>query len=244
VQVKPLHEWLGFSKSTEFCSKNRWCDRNDSLLSTQTAVCLFCLYVCYFGPVVQKVTHETCTEDRHVERQAAWQAACVFLLFLTLFLAQDKCGTVHSNRVSRSHEAVRRLNEINTAKLAKKNILRRLRKIFVNYFRFSMRDVIRSRRHATRDVTGCNKDAAASLYKFLQTSQNFCNIFISAKWTEWNWRILCFHFCVCVCARTQSHWFEWAKCWQMYSTRAWKVENISVRTIHRWKRRFIGFLMT
>ena len=27
-------------------------------------------------------------------------------------------------------------------------------------------------------------------------------IFISAKWTEWNWRVCCFHFCVSV--RTQS----------------------------------------
>jgi len=29
---------------------------------------------------------------------------------------------------------------------------------------------------------------------------------------------------------------------EMYSTRAWKVENISIRTIYRWKRRYIGFL--
>jgi len=51
---------------------------------------------------------------------------------------------------------------------------------------------------------------------------------------------------LCVCVRTQSHWYEWAEwrivCWEMYLTRAWKVENISVRTIYRWKRRFIGFL--
>jgi len=25
------------------------------------------------------------------------------------------------------------------------------------------------------------------------------DIFISAKWTDWNWRIYCFHFCVSVC---------------------------------------------
>jgi len=24
-------------------------------------------------------------------------------------------------------------------------------------------------------------------------------IVISAKWTEWNWRIYCFHFCLSVC---------------------------------------------
>jgi len=30
----------------------------------------------------------------------------------------------------------------------------------------------------------------------------------------------------------------------MYSTRVWKVKNISIRTIYRWKRRFLGFLTT
>jgi len=30
----------------------------------------------------------------------------------------------------------------------------------------------------------------------------------------------------------------------LYSTSTRKVENISVRTIYRWKRRFIRFLMT
>ena len=34
-----------------------------------------------------------------------------------------------------------------------------------------------------------------------------------------------------------------AECWQMYSTRAWKVENISVRTIYCWNLCFIGFMM-
>ena len=28
---------------------------------------------------------------------------------------------------------------------------------------------------------------------------------------------------------------------EMYSTRAWKVDSISVQTIYRWKRLFIGF---
>ena len=32
-------------------------------------------------------------------------------------------------------------------------------------------------------------------------------------------------------------------CTEMYSTCAWKVDNISVRTICRWNLRFIGFLM-
>jgi len=30
-------------------------------------------------------------------------------------------------------------------------------------------------------------------------------IIISAKWTEWNWRIYCFHFCVRVCLKPGSH---------------------------------------
>jgi len=43
------------------------------------------------------------------------------------------------------------------------------------------------------------------------------------------------------------HSFEWAE-WcivrpEMYSTRVWKVDNISVRTRYCEKRRFIGFLM-
>ena len=53
----------------------------------------------------------------------------------------------------------------------------------------------------------------------------------SAKWTEWNWRWSCFHLCVRVSVHSQSHWFEWVECWEMYSTRAWKVENISIRII-------------
>jgi len=41
-------------------------------------------------------------------------------------------------------------------------------------------------------------------------------IFISAKWTEWNWTICCFHFCVSVCVSVcvsahSVHWFEWAE---------------------------------
>jgi len=49
--------------------------------------------------------------------------------------------------------------------------------------------------------------------------------------------------CVCVSMRTQSHWFEWAECWEMYLIRAWKVENISIRSIYRWNQWLIGFLM-
>jgi len=53
---------------------------------------------------------------------------------------------------------------------------------------------------------------------------------------------------VTLCVHTQSHWFEWAE-WrvvrrEMYSTRVWKVDTISVRTKYCWKRRFIGFLMS
>jgi len=41
------------------------------------------------------------------------------------------------------------------------------------------------------------------------------------------------------------HWFEWAE-WriirtEMYSTCTRKVNNISIRTIHHWNLRFIGF---
>ena len=77
------------------------------------------------------------------------------------------------------------------------------------------------------------------------------NFFISAKWTEWNladilFSFLCVCLSVCLCVRTQSHWFEWAE-WrivrrEMYSNRVQKVDIISVRTRYCWKRRFIGFL--
>ena len=38
------------------------------------------------------------------------------------------------------------------------------------------------------------------------------------------------------------HWFEWRFLTEMYSTCACTVDNISVQTIHRPKRLFIGFL--
>ena len=65
---------------------------------------------------------------------------------------------------------------------------------------------------------------------------------ISAKWTVWNWRIYCFHFCVSVCLWALSPDFNSDGGWQastlcvsqMYLTRAWKFDNISVRTIYRW----------
>jgi len=71
-------------------------------------------------------------------------------------------------------------------------------------------------------------------------------IFISAKWTDWNWWIYCFHFCpsvcfcVCLCALT------WMGGWrivrrELYSTRVWKVDNISVRTRYCWKRCLLAF---
>ena len=97
---------------------------------------------------------------------------------------------------------------------------------------------------------------------------NYCatlgSFIISTKWTEWNWRIYCFHFCVyvhlcalslklctgrwspkrhrCTACCCKSILRDIAVLTEMYSTRAWKVDNISVRTIHRWKLRFIGFL--
>ena len=43
------------------------------------------------------------------------------------------------------------------------------------------------------------------MFFFCSTKQGqgryFCGIWliISAKWTKWNWRILCFHFCLSVC---------------------------------------------
>ena len=54
----------------------------------------------------------------------------------------------------------------------------------------------------------------------------------------------CFH--VCVSARVsvcpvQSSTMCVRR--EMYSTRVWKVDNISLRTKYCWKRRFIGFLM-
>jgi len=66
-------------------------------------------------------------------------------------------------------------------------------------------------------------------------------VFISAK----SGRYTVFTFvCLSVCV----HSFEGAEwhvvCWETYSTRAWKVENISIRTIYDWNLCFIGFLMT
>ena len=38
------------------------------------------------------------------------------------------------------------------------------------------------------------------------------------------------------------YWFQWHICWtEMYLTRAWKVDNISIRTIRHWNLCFIGF---
>jgi len=77
-------------------------------------------------------------------------------------------------------------------------------------------------------------------------------IIISANWTEWNWRIYCFHFCVSVCLclwalrpvfNSDGGWQASTQCVaQMYSTRAWKVDNISVQTIYHWNLCFFGFL--
>jgi len=40
----------------------------------------------------------------------------------------------------------------------------------------------------------------------------------------------------------RSHWFESCVLTKMYSTRAWKVDSISVRTVCHYKRLFIGYL--
>ena len=53
---------------------------------------------------------------------------------------------------------------------------------------------------------------------------------------------VCVCVCVCVCLCALSPIGLNGRNDVLYSTRAWKVENISVRTIYRWKRRFIGFL--
>jgi len=63
---------------------------------------------------------------------------------------------------------------------------------------------------------------------------------ISAKWTEWNWRIYCFHFCVSVCTHVNG-WNDILfaeKCVRLM----WKVNNISIWTRYCWKHRFISFL--
>jgi len=72
-------------------------------------------------------------------------------------------------------------------------------------------------------------------------------IFISTKDILFSLLCVCVSVCLSVRLSTQSHWFEWTE-WpivrrEMYSTRAWKVDTISVQTRYCWKRRFIGFLM-
>jgi len=51
---------------------------------------------------------------------------------------------------------------------------------------------------------------------------------------------VCVCLCVCLCALNPVGLNGQNDV--LYSTRTWKVENVSVRTIYRWKRRFIGFL--
>ena len=75
-------------------------------------------------------------------------------------------------------------------------------------------------------------------------------IFISTKWTEWNWWRLCFHFCVCVCVcvcvsvHTQSYWFEWAE-WRIVfdsCVKSWeyfRTDNMSLKTSLYWLSEYI-----
>ena len=67
-------------------------------------------------------------------------------------------------------------------------------------------------------------------------------IFISTKWTKWNWRIYCFHFCLSVCLCTLSPGWNDVSFAEKCIRLVWKVDSISVQTRYCWKRCFIGFL--
>jgi len=64
--------------------------------------------------------------------------------------------------------------------------------------------------------------------------------YLPSEWSETGGYTVFTFLSVCVCV----HSFEWAEsrivCREMYSTRAWKVENISVRTIYCWNLCFIS----
>ena len=59
-------------------------------------------------------------------------------------------------------------------------------------------------------------------------------LFISAKWTEWNWQIFCFHFClsICVCALIWMGRNVFDSC--MKSWEYFRTDGISLESMFHW----------